>query len=184
MKNRDFLSGATLRARKLSVAVLVLVLAVPAFARMYEEPKSGTWQTLREGRIWRLRIQSPGAKSLNLGFTRYEMSEGAKLWVYDPKHAHVEGPYTSRHRSQKAAYGPLSLRATRSSSKYSCPPARLSSAPDTVPVCFDCPGRSSVFTGAPGLERSGDPHLLLQTRVELKRRPIEGIAEPAVVEQG
>jgi hypothetical protein len=65
--------------------------------------KSGTWLTLRDGRLWRLRIQSPGAKSLNLGFTRYEMPEGAKLWVYDPKHAHVEGPYTSRHRSQKGS---------------------------------------------------------------------------------
>ena len=60
---------------------------------------SGTWQNLPDGRLWRLRIQSPGAKSHNLGFTRYEMPEGAKLWVYDPSHKHVEGPYTSANRS-------------------------------------------------------------------------------------
>jgi hypothetical protein len=60
---------------------------------------SGTWQTLPDGRLWRLRIQSPGAKSLNLGITRFEMPEGAKLWIYDPEHKHVEGPYTSRNRS-------------------------------------------------------------------------------------
>jgi hypothetical protein len=66
----------------------------------YALGSSGTWQTLPDGRLWRLRIQSPGAKSMNLGFTRYEMPEGAKLWVYDPGHTDVEGPYTSRHRSE------------------------------------------------------------------------------------
>jgi len=60
---------------------------------------SGTWQTLADGRLWRLRIQSAGAKSLNLGIIRFDMTEGAKLWIYDPGHKHVEGPYTSRQRS-------------------------------------------------------------------------------------
>ncbi|GAA0720050.1 hypothetical protein GCM10009105_29100 [Dokdonella soli] len=66
----------------------------------YALDNSGTWQKLPDGRLWRLRIQSPGAKSLNLGITRFEMPEGAKLWIYDPKQTHVEGPYTSRHRNR------------------------------------------------------------------------------------
>lgn len=65
----------------------------------YTLSNSGTWQTVPGGRVWRLRIQSPGAKSLNLGITRYDMPEGAKLWVYDPGRKHVEGPYTSANRS-------------------------------------------------------------------------------------
>src|ERR1700687_3169668 len=44
---------------------------------------SGTWQNLADGRLWRMRIQSPGSKSLNLGITRFDMPEGAKLWIYD-----------------------------------------------------------------------------------------------------
>ena len=60
---------------------------------------SGSWLSVPDGRIWRLRIQSPGARSHNLGFTRYEMPEGAKLWIYNPSHSHVEGPYTSKNRS-------------------------------------------------------------------------------------
>jgi hypothetical protein len=60
---------------------------------------SGTWQDVSGGRVWRLRIQGPGATSLNLGITRFQMPEGAKLWIYDPAHKHVEGPYTARHRS-------------------------------------------------------------------------------------
>jgi lysyl endopeptidase len=64
---------------------------------------SGTWQTLADGRVWRLRIWSPGALSLSLGITRFEMPEGAKLWIYDPSHQHVEGPYTLRNRSQRGS---------------------------------------------------------------------------------
>lgn len=62
---------------------------------------SGTWQNVTDGRVWRLRIQSPEAKSLNLGITRFEMPKGAKLWIYDPGHKQVEGPYTSEHRSRQ-----------------------------------------------------------------------------------
>lgn len=61
---------------------------------------SGTWQNVPDGRLWRLRIQSPGAVSHNLGITRFGLPDGAKLWVYDPAHKRVEGPYTSRHRNQ------------------------------------------------------------------------------------
>ena len=66
---------------------------------LFSLTNSGTWQTLDDGRLWRLRIQSPGATSLSLGITRFEMPEGAKLWIYDPQHTHVEGPYTARHSS-------------------------------------------------------------------------------------
>lgn len=60
---------------------------------------SGTWQTVSDGDLWRLIIQSPGALNLSLGITRFNLSKGSKLWVYDPMRKHVEGPYTSRHRS-------------------------------------------------------------------------------------
>jgi hypothetical protein len=65
----------------------------------YSLTNSGTWQNLPDGRLWMLHFQSPGAKSLNLGITRFEMPQGAKLWIYDPAHSHVEGPYTAAHRS-------------------------------------------------------------------------------------
>ena len=62
---------------------------------------SGSWETLNDGRLWRLRIHSPEAKSHNLGITRFDMPEGAKLWIYDPEQKQVQGPYTSRDRSRK-----------------------------------------------------------------------------------
>jgi lysyl endopeptidase len=158
-KNRSvewLLGCAALLARRLFLAVPVLVFAVSGFAKMYEQPRSfalndksqdqvevkalpkfdsaplvaedrerakdrlhprprrfaiaadvaytlnnsGTWQNLPDGRLWRLRIQSPSATSLNLGITRFDMPEGGKLWIYDPGHSHAEGPYTSRNRSR------------------------------------------------------------------------------------
>ncbi len=155
-ETRDSFAGG---ARAALLFLLLLTLATPASAKMYEEPKSfglrdapldrvqrkvlpkvrterllaedraretkerrpgpqrfavavavaftlqnsGTWQTAADGRVWRLRISSPDAKSQNLAITRFQMPEGAKLWIYDPGHAHVEGPYTSRHRNRQGS---------------------------------------------------------------------------------
>ena len=44
---------------------------------------AGTWETLDERfMLWRYRITAPGALSLNLGFTRYELPKGARLNIY------------------------------------------------------------------------------------------------------
>ncbi|MCH7545520.1 MAG: choice-of-anchor J domain-containing protein [Planctomycetes bacterium] len=44
---------------------------------------SGTWEQLdRDTWLWRLRLVSAGAVSINLGFTRYDMPEGGTLFVY------------------------------------------------------------------------------------------------------
>ena len=67
----------------------------------FNPENSGTWQNLPAGRLWRLRIHSPGALSHNLGIVRFEIPEGAKLWIYNPTREHVERPYTSRDRSNK-----------------------------------------------------------------------------------
>lgn len=46
---------------------------------------SGTWETPAPGlQLWRLRIESPGAVSLNLGFVRYRLPEGARLAIHAP----------------------------------------------------------------------------------------------------
>ncbi|RMH22082.1 MAG: hypothetical protein D6696_04135, partial [Acidobacteria bacterium] len=55
---------------------------------------AGTWEELDGGeRLWRLRLRSPGALSLNLHFDRFELPPGARLWVYNRGRDHVLGPY-------------------------------------------------------------------------------------------
>lgn len=57
---------------------------------------AGTWETLADGtRLWRLRVEGPKARSLNLGFERYHLPAGAKLFLYTPDYAIVRGPFTA-----------------------------------------------------------------------------------------
>ncbi len=56
----------------------------------------GTWEQLPDGRLWRLRLVSPGATDLNLGFTTFWLPEGATLHVCSESDAYFQGPYTPR----------------------------------------------------------------------------------------
>lgn len=61
---------------------------------------SGTWETLDDGsRLWRLRISSPGALSLNLGIEKFDLPAGATFWIHDAEGAQVQGPYTAKNRN-------------------------------------------------------------------------------------
>jgi hypothetical protein len=71
---------------------------------------SGAWEDLPGGgRVWRLRIHSPGAKSLALVFRRYQLPPGGELYVYDDARKEVRGAYTDlEHRLDgKFAMRPL-----------------------------------------------------------------------------
>ncbi len=56
--------------------------------------RSGIWESVGGEALWRLRIQSPGALSLNFGFTRYRMPAGGRLWIYSPDFSRALGPFT------------------------------------------------------------------------------------------
>ncbi|MCB2230797.1 trypsin-like peptidase domain-containing protein [bacterium] len=59
---------------------------------------SGTWDTLSNGdRVWRLRIASQGAYSINLLFDRFDIPRGARLFVYNTEKTHVIGSFTSQN---------------------------------------------------------------------------------------
>ena len=66
----------------------------------FDPDSSGTWEILADGsRLWRLRISSPGALSLNLGLTTFDLPAGAAFWVHDPEGAGIQGPYTETNRN-------------------------------------------------------------------------------------
>ncbi|RMH22083.1 MAG: hypothetical protein D6696_04140 [Acidobacteria bacterium] len=55
---------------------------------------AGTWEDLDDGgRLWRLRLRSPGALSLSLHLSRVELPPGAALWLYNRAADHLQGPY-------------------------------------------------------------------------------------------
>jgi|CXWL01.1.fsa_nt_gi hypothetical protein len=84
--------------------------AVP-IATSLTPDNSGTWETLPDGSwLWRLRLGSPGALSLNLAFDRFSLPASAKLWFYNPSRAQVQGPYTRADRSRHGRlYTPVVL---------------------------------------------------------------------------
>lgn len=58
--------------------------------------RDGSWDYLPNGdRVWRLLIESPGAKNLNLAFSTYALPEGAALYLYNPETGYSEGPFTA-----------------------------------------------------------------------------------------
>ncbi len=56
---------------------------------------AGVWEDLGDGdRVWRLRLLSEGAYSIALVFSRFQLPEGAELFVYDDARETVRGAYT------------------------------------------------------------------------------------------
>ncbi|RME94872.1 MAG: hypothetical protein D6772_13960, partial [Bacteroidetes bacterium] len=55
----------------------------------------GSWALTEDGQqVWRLRISSPGAKSLNLGFDAFKLPPAAQLLLYTPDYQTIMGPFT------------------------------------------------------------------------------------------
>jgi hypothetical protein len=76
----------------------------PRFAKNipveYTLDNSGTWETLDNGsRLWRLRLSSQGALSLNLGIEGFNLPDDAAFWVHAPDGSGVQGPYTAKNRN-------------------------------------------------------------------------------------
>jgi hypothetical protein len=67
--------------------------AIPTEWRLSTQD-AGTWEMLdADTLLWRLRIRSPGARSLNLGFGRYHMPPGGSLHLYSADRTHVVRPF-------------------------------------------------------------------------------------------
>jgi PKD repeat protein len=57
---------------------------------------SGTWTSLADGsKLWIMSIQCPGAKALGLYYKKFQLPEGADLYVYSSDKSHIIGAFTS-----------------------------------------------------------------------------------------
>lgn len=85
----------------------------------YDLNNSGLWETLANGdRIWRLRIESPGAYSINLLFAAFWLPEGAKLFVYNEDHSHVIGAFTNENNKEHGEFSTQPVRGDVSILEY------------------------------------------------------------------
>lgn len=64
----------------------------------YTLENSGVWQNLPNGdRVWRLRIEAPGAFSINLLYSRFYMPQGGRFFIYSEENSMILGAFTSRN---------------------------------------------------------------------------------------
>ncbi len=65
----------------------------------------GAWEELADGgRVWRARVHSPGAYSLSLMFSRFQLPPEGELFVYDDRRAVVRGAYTSLNQTPEGGF--------------------------------------------------------------------------------
>lgn len=80
------------------------------FKVSFTTQNSGEWTTANDGtHIWRLKIRSKGAKSLNLIFDRFDLPAGVRLFLFNDKLNHYLGAFTSFNNkpSGKFAVSPV-----------------------------------------------------------------------------
>lgn len=71
----------------------------------YNLMNSGVWETLENGdRLWRLKIESQNAHSLNFICNQFFIPDGARLFVYSADKSVVRGAYTSKNNNAQYSF--------------------------------------------------------------------------------
>ena len=66
---------------------------------------AGLWEDLPNGdRLWRLALNAPKAKSINLVYDVYDLPKGAKLFLYNDGYEQVLGAFTSRNNKSDKSF--------------------------------------------------------------------------------
>ncbi len=74
----------------------------------YDLNNSGKWEVLPNGdRVWRLKIISEGAITINLIYDWFWLPEGAEFFVYNEDHSKVLGAYTSRNNKETGEFATM-----------------------------------------------------------------------------
>ncbi len=96
------------------------------FAQPFEvslSPKnSGEWVTASDGtKVWRLKIRSKGAYSLNLIFDQFKLPEGSRLFLYNEKENHTLGAFTSFNNKSTGMFAVLPVAGDEVTVQYEVP---------------------------------------------------------------
>jgi len=98
----DVASLTSVPRLEVPAALLQKALEEPVKGRPYQfavpvelalAPEQGLWLAYGGQRSWRLRLHSPGARSLSLQFTQPTLPQGSTLWIYDPRARLTHGPF-------------------------------------------------------------------------------------------
>ena len=93
------------------------------FEVSYNMLNSGTWETLPNGwRTWRLEIEAPGAKSINLVYDNFWLPEGAEFFIYSADRQHQIGAFTAQNNKEHGEFATAPVRGEVSVLELNVPP--------------------------------------------------------------
>ncbi|CAG5084127.1 T9SS type A sorting domain-containing protein [Parvicella tangerina] len=93
----------------------------------YNLNNSGEWQTLDNGdKVWRIRIASPGALSLNFVFSDFKLPKGAHLHIYNADRSMVVGAYTHENNNPNDELGTELIKGDDATIEYYVPKSAAS----------------------------------------------------------
>ncbi|HRS54245.1 MAG TPA: T9SS type A sorting domain-containing protein [Bacteroidales bacterium] len=79
-------------------------IAVSVFTDI-DMDNSGTWSILPDGsKIWRLKIEIPGALALGVYYDAFNLPEGAELYLYNESKTQVIGAFTSENNHESGLF--------------------------------------------------------------------------------
>lgn len=88
----------------------------------YDLNNSGTWETLGDGtRLWRLKIISKGAYSLNLLYDQFWLPKGGKLFLYNSDRSSVIGAFTSSNNKEYQEFATAPTKGDEVTLEYNQP---------------------------------------------------------------
>jgi lysyl endopeptidase len=83
---------------------------------------TGLWEVGKDGtRIWRCRIFSDGALSLNLNFAAFHLPEGASFYVYTPDKLQRLGAFTAANHREDLSFATTIIRGNEVVLEYNLP---------------------------------------------------------------
>lgn len=80
---------------------------------------SGAWELLPGGdKLWRVGIESAGARTINLIFSRYKLPAGAQLFIYNADHSEIIGAFTDANNQEDGVLGTTLVNGDRMVVEY------------------------------------------------------------------
>ena len=87
----------------------------------FSTENSGTWIESGDWKIWQLKLESPGALSLNVIFRRYRVPEGARLFLFSEDGSDLIGAFTAQNNKADGVLATMPVAGDRLILQYEEP---------------------------------------------------------------
>jgi len=87
----------------------------------YNLTNAGQWYDAGNYRVWQLKLQSPGALSLNVIFDRYRLPEGARLFLFSEGQEDLIGAFTAANNKADGMLATLPVAGDKLIIQYEVP---------------------------------------------------------------